>query len=116
MLDIVRAIHQKITASACSEEFSAECARLLCLLIERIDLRVRDLTAHALLALPTIVEKFSEAVKISLQKFILHRIGKRLDLAHRVKRILLLVVLDLVLNDICRNMDISGVAQKQVVL
>ena len=110
MLYIVRAVHQKITAAARAKQLAAQSTGLDGLIVKLIDLRVGDLAAHALLALPAIVQKLSEAVQIAFQQFILHGISQGFHLAHGIEGILLLVVFHLVLDDIRGHMNVSGIA------
>ena len=63
---IVRAVHEKVTASACSQKFASQGACLQSLFIQLVNLRICYLAAHALLALPAIVQKLAKAVEISL--------------------------------------------------
>ena len=110
MLYIVRAVHEKVTTAASAKKLSAQSPGLDGLIVKLIDLRVGDLAAHALLALPAIVQKLSEAVQIAFQQFILHGISQGFHLAHGIEGILLLVVFHLVLDDIRGHMNVSGIA------
>ena len=66
MAYIIRAVHKQVTAAPSAQEFPAQRPCLQGLIIKLINLRRGNLVAHALLALPSVIQKFPKTVQVAL--------------------------------------------------